>query len=129
LSIFTVYSRVVGPNPKDPIWAQSNSGYFQLEQALVDHGASPSAIVAVNNPAGYYIAAARRAIPIPDGDQQTLLAALRRYNARYVLLEVNHPSGLDGLYSHPEDHPGLHYLTTVEETRIFVVEKAFDNSF
>jgi hypothetical protein len=82
----------------------------------------PGDIVAVNNPAGYYAASSRPAIVIPDGAVDTLLAAARRFGARYVLLESNHPAGLEELYERPADQPGLRFLKTVEGTHIFVVQ-------
>ncbi len=123
LSIYTARGRVIGSNPAEPIWAQSSAVYTHLEQALTSLGAEPSAIVAVNNPAGFYIAAARPAIPIPNGNEQVLFSALRRYNVRYVLLEINHPPGLNDLYNHPEDFSDLRYLKTIDQTRIFVMNE------
>jgi hypothetical protein len=115
--------RVIGSGSlSDPGWDQSDVSYRQLGWALESLGSNPEDIVAVNNPAGYYAATARPAIVIPDGTVDTLLAAARRYEARYVLLETNHPAGLEELYERPADRPGLHFLKTIDGTHIFVVE-------
>lgn len=122
LAVLVVQGRVVGDNPAEPAWAESDAAYQRLELALQQAGAGPEAIVAVNNPAGYFVAAGRSAIAIPDGDEGALLAAARRYSARYVLLEVNHPAGLNNLYQHPGDRPGLVYLGTLDQTYIYRIE-------
>ena len=76
----------------------------------------------VNNPPGYYAATERAAIVIPYGDVETLLKAALRYQAKYVILESNHPQPLDPLYENPEDQIGLNYLATYEDAHIFEIE-------
>jgi hypothetical protein len=122
-SILVLRGRVIGSGSlRDPGWDQSDASYRQLGQALEPLGYMPQDIVAVNNPAGYYAATARPAIVIPDGTIDTLLAAARRFGARYILLEANHPAGLEMLFEQPADRPGLRFLKTVEGTHIFLVE-------
>ncbi len=104
------------------VGVQQNVGYAAVELALQDSvGASPSDVVLVNNPPGYFLVSGRPAIVIPNGAPDVLLAAARRYAARYVLLEPDHVAGLDALYQQPQDANGLLYLETVGETHIFEV--------
>jgi hypothetical protein len=111
----------VGSIPASPVWNQSAAVYIRLESFLHDLGAEDGALVLVNNPPGYYLASGRPAIPIPNGDLETLLNAARQYGVRYLLLEANHPKSLTDLYQHPSDRPGLHWLGAYEGTQIFKI--------
>ncbi len=52
-----------------------------------------------------------------------LVDAAEKYNGKFLILEKDHPDGLDDLYTAPEKHPdSLQYLTTVEGTHIFILE-------
>jgi hypothetical protein len=124
LAALVFYGRVIGKDSPKPSWAQSEAVYARLEGALQEMNASPDEPVAVNNPPGYFAATGRPAIAIPNGDVRTLVKASRRYGARFVLLEYNHPQGLNDLYTHPGDRPGLVYLRTLEDTHIFEVVEA-----
>jgi hypothetical protein len=121
LAVLVVRGRVVGSNPAEPVWGSSASVYTRLENVLHNLGADEDALVLVNNPPGYYLASGRPAIPIPNGDVDTLLAAARKYGARYLLLEANHPKDLSDLYQHPSDRPGLHWLGDYEGTQVFEI--------
>ncbi len=113
------YSRVIGAKPPQPAWAQGSLRYTRLEQALAGLGAAQDEVVMVNDAPGYYVASGRPAISIPYGDVATLLEVAKRYQARYLLLEINQLQGSDNLYDQPGDRPGLEYLETVENTRIY----------
>lgn len=62
---------------------------------------------AVANPPAFFYHTGRPAIPLPDGPPADLATALDRFGLRYVVLDVNHPAGLDGLYDRPEGQPGF----------------------
>ncbi|MEW6717748.1 MAG: hypothetical protein AB1345_09620 [Chloroflexota bacterium] len=123
LSVFIVKQRVIGSDIYRPIWNASAEVYIHLEGVMQLLGASPTDIVLVNNPPGYTAVSHRPAIVIPNGNVQTLLAVARRYGARYVLLEKNHPRDLEALYAHPSDQPGLSYQMTVEGVHIYLVDQ------
>jgi len=79
-------------------------------------------VALVNNSPGYFVASGRPSISIPYGDVDTVLAVAQRYQGRYLLLEFNQLQGQDDLYARPDaERPGLRYLTTFEETRIFQI--------
>jgi hypothetical protein len=119
LTIMIGYLRIVGNDASSLAWNQTPRHYSQIEASLGEHGIAEGEIVMVNNPPGYFVAIGRPAIVVPDGDIHSTLAAAERYHARYLLLESNHPQGLDDLYQTPEDLPGLEYLYTLEDTHIF----------
>ena len=120
-AIVTV-TRVTGPHLNDLQWGQSGRQYARLNEQLLAEGMSLTEVVMVNNPPGYYAATERAAIVIPYGDVETLLKAAHRYQAKYVILEANHPQPLDSLYKNPGDHIGLNYLATFEDAHIFEIE-------
>jgi hypothetical protein len=121
LATLVVYGRVIGKDFSAPAWASSSTTYRQYEATLRASGAVAGDIVAVNNPAGYFSAAGRPAIAIPDGEVSVLQSAALRYGARWVVLEKNHPQGLSGLYQQPADLPGLRYVASQKEAHIFEV--------
>jgi hypothetical protein len=122
LSVFIVGERVIGWGSDTHPWDASRQTYTHLEQKMQTLGAVSSDIVMVNNPPGYYLVSGRQAIVIPDGDLNVLLAAAERYHARYVLLEKNHPYGLDRLYTNPQINPKLKIVWSNGLTHIFLVD-------
>jgi hypothetical protein len=121
LSIFIVRQRVVGEDWRQPAWAEGQQTYTRLGGELAALGASPEEIILINNPPGFYLATGRAGIAIPDGDVESLLTAARQFGAGYLILEANHPAGLDSLYKQPADQPGLHYLKSVDGAHFFEV--------
>jgi hypothetical protein len=126
LTGLTTLPRLLPEDGGEAPWNRGQPAYQRLEAALAETGALPGEIVMVNNPPGYYLASGRPAIVIPDGDPNTTLAAAERYGARYLLLDRHHPQGLKDLYMNPTNLPGLHHLTTFENTHIFSIELAFN---
>jgi hypothetical protein len=119
LSVLTVQKRVIGASLAHPTWGSGWEYYVELERALKDAGIEDDAIVMVNNAPGYYAANRRPAISIPNGGVEVSLEVAERYGAAILVLESNHPRGLDELYEHPKDLPGLKYLLDLEGTRVF----------
>jgi hypothetical protein len=122
LSLLIAQKRVIGPSIAEPTWEQGWTTYGRLEDALGKAGIEPGDVVMVNNAPGYYAANRRAALTIPNGGVETSLEVGKRYGADYLLLESNHPAGVNELYKHPTDLPGLRYLTSIEGTHIFVIE-------
>ena len=121
LTVLAVQKRVIGTDIRDPIWNDGTETYRRLEKRLLDVGVDPEDIVVVNNAPGFYAANGRSAISIPDGSPETLILVAQRYGADYVLLEQNHPRGLEALYRSPADLTGLDYLFTFERTHVFEI--------
>jgi hypothetical protein len=122
LSVLTVQKRVIGPSPAHPTWGSGWEAYTELEGVLRETGIGVDAIVMVNNAPGYYAANRRPAISIPNGGAEVSLEVAERYGAAVLILESNHPRGLDELYEHPKDLPGLEYLLDFEGTRVFSIK-------
>jgi hypothetical protein len=119
LTMIISYMRIVGGDNSSLAWNQTQRHYSRIEASLPEQGIAADEIVMVNNPPGYYVATGRSAIAVPDGDVSTTLAVAHRYQAHYLLLESNHPQGLNDLYQSPGDLAGLDYLYSLEDTHIF----------
>ena len=113
LTGFAVRSRVIGADLQHPAWGGSNRSYVEIENGLRLAGADKDGARFINNPPGYFVATGRPALAIPDGDLNSTLLVAKKYGGAYLILEYNHPLGLDELYQTPIDHPGIKYLTTI----------------
>jgi hypothetical protein len=51
------------------------------------------------------------------------MMVIQRYQPRYLLLGINHPKELAELYINPGDRSGLTYLSSVEDTHIFLIDE------
>jgi hypothetical protein len=119
LSTLVTQKRVVGISFPPSAWDTSWREYRAIDQALYLEGIEPTASVLVNNAPGYYVANHRPALSVPNGDLSTALQVARRYGVNYLLLEVNHPKGLDSLYYSPGDNSGIDFLFEFEGTQVY----------
>ncbi len=120
LSIMLVKIRVV-----DSGWNEGEYLYQKVEQVLHDRGAGTGAIIAVRNPPAYFIMTERSAIVVPYGNIQTLLEAMHKYGAQYVVIEYKGIAPeLNDLYQHPENHPEFNLLDTIDDNLIFSIQPA-----
>jgi hypothetical protein len=123
LTIFTGWGKFANDDKGNSTWERSHITYQQTEGVIKKFGAAPDDIVMTINPPGYHAATKRTAIAIPDGDILTSLEVARKFGATYLVLEKDHPVGLDELYQNP-DIPvtGISYLATVDQTYLFIIE-------
>jgi len=115
------YERVLGSDPGKIAWQTSWEQYTAVGQTLSRFGAAPDSIVMVNNPPGYFVATGHSALVIPNGNEQTSLEVANRYGASFLILEKDHVNGLNDLYMHPGDRPGLKYLCSVGQIYLFKI--------
>ena len=102
-------------------WSTGSEDYAAVDLALRNLSVPQEDVIMVNNPPGFYVTTRRPAVVIPNGDIQTVLAAAKKYEARYLVLEKNTVKGMMILYRSPMDLPGLKYLETVDQARIFQI--------
>ena len=118
-----VYSeRVIGDDFRDPIWNQSFQTAIDIDKVLGEFGASPEDLVMINNPPGLYAATGRQSVVIPDGDIKTVLEAAGEFNLSYLVLEANHPVGLDKIYQDPVSTGPLEFLSTRSGIHYFKID-------
>jgi len=96
LSAVIYRGRVIGANVNDPIWNQADRVYRAIGRWLAERGETDP-IVVVNNPPLFTYHTGLRSIVIPWGDETDLLAAARRFGARWVVLDANRPAPLADL--------------------------------
>jgi len=122
LSIVMVSKRVIGGNFSNPEWNKGYITYMQLEKKIREVASASDEIVMVNNPPGYYLASFRPCIAIPNGSLEQVMDAAHRYNAKYIILEANHPEGVKNLYDKPGNRSGLKYLFSFEGAYFYQIE-------
>ena len=121
LSGFILFGRFRPGQMGGVAWNDPYYRYLGLEHALQSLGVPKDAIVLVNNSPGYTIASRRPAISIPYGDIQTVCSVAWRYQAGYLLLEMDQIIDGSELYEHPADRQCLHYIDTISDVRLFQV--------
>lgn len=110
------YLRVLGG------WGEGEGSYPGLEAFLERSGAKPGQVVMVRNPPGYYVMTNRPAIVVPYADAAGILAAARKYDAEFLVIE---PAGAAGPIRAVYDDlnsQSLEFLGELDGTRIFRVE-------
>jgi len=95
---------------------------MQLDKKIREVASASDEIVMVNNPPGYYLASFRPCIAIPNGSLEQVMDAAHRYNAKYIILEANHPVGVENLYDKPGNQSGLKYLFSFEGAQFYQIE-------
>jgi hypothetical protein len=102
-----------------PGWGEGEHTYPEIESYLRRTGADPSQIVMVRNPPGYYMMTGRPAIAAPFSEPADLLAAARRYDARYLVLESAGAAGPIRIVYDDLESTTFEFLGELDGTRIF----------
>jgi hypothetical protein len=97
LTSFIFWKRVFS----GPSWAGNEQVYAQAGGWLKAQGQG-GAVVAANDPPGWYYWTGQPAIVIPNGDSAVLQQAMTELGARWVVLDANRPAALAGLYDAPQ---------------------------
>ena len=92
--------RVVGTGAGVWPWERSHQEYQDAGEVLRALDRDPG-LVAVNNPPGFYLATGLGSVVIPDGSPDILKRVIMQYGVEWVVLEANHPAGLNELYLDP----------------------------
>lgn len=107
----------------DSGWNEGEYIYQRADQFLAENGALPGDVVVTRNPPAYFVMTGRAAIVIPDEGEEALLAAARRFNAHYLVLEKPETGQLVDLYQDPENNPAFKYLGAVDDAHIYLINK------
>jgi len=116
-----VFGATLSAVSTQPSWDAPSERYSRIGATLQDLGVPEDAPLMVNNPPGFYLAAGRPSLAVPDGSPETLLAVAQRYGACWVLLEPDHPAGLAALYAEPDTAHGLAYVAQIEDAHLLQV--------
>jgi hypothetical protein len=121
LTGFLSWQRLTGSAAANQAWGAKVESYEQIEAFLRDEDISSEHIVMVNNPPGYYAAARRPAIVIPDGGLEAVEKAAEKYNARYLVIDKDFPQGMQTLYQDPGSIPGLQYWRSISDMHLYLI--------
>jgi hypothetical protein len=123
------WSKAIGPDLNQPRWDSGFRTYNKVGDQL--HKLSPSpAVVAVNNPPGFYFATNLECVVIPNGTVDILRDVIERYQVGWVVLDVNRPPDLKMLYDEPTSIPWLAHEGTLYDTagrEIFLLQVTLDS--
>jgi hypothetical protein len=87
-------------------FVRNRDTYRAAGEILVLHGDRGS-VVAVGDPPGFYLATGAPSVVIPNGDEIVLRHVAEVYGVEWVVLEADHPSGLEALYESPAERTWL----------------------
>lgn len=119
LSSFVYYPRVL----KNNAWNNVDDLYPPIAAWIKANDSN--ATVMINNPPAYRYHGGGLSVVIPNEDIELTLAAARRYQVNYLVLEANHPEPLNALYRQTMTHPELLLVKTFgqnNDNEIYVYE-------
>lgn len=94
LTAFLFLRRLAAPQPE--------LFYADIGRWLADSNVSPDSAVMAWDPPGFYYFTEHPALIVPNGGVEAVLSAMRRYDARWLVLDENHPEALIDLYTTPD---------------------------
>jgi hypothetical protein len=101
VTAYLTIARVVGMGSPGIAWNRGDTVYVEIGQFLSQTD-DAGARVMTNNPPGFYYHTGRGGVPLPSGDEATLLTAARAFNVDYLVVDRNVVPALRPLY---EDGP------------------------
>ena len=81
-------------------FARNQATYAAAAQILRREAEMPS-VAAVGDPPGFFLASGWMAVAIPHGTERALQQIAATYDVAWIILEADHPTDLDDLYSSP----------------------------
>jgi hypothetical protein len=102
ISLYLFSMRVIGDFDKSVAWRDPVNELAAIGKGLTMNGIWDEESIFINDPPSFHWVSKRPAFVIPNGGEEDLLAAMIRYEAKYVVLQKNHPAGLSDLFANPE---------------------------
>ncbi len=96
----------IGSASEIPLWNLRDLEYGEIARWL-DQNARPDDVVLTVDPPAFYNASHRRSIVIPTDSVDAIFLAAKKYDARYLVLQFDHPAPLNDLYRERATIPGL----------------------
>ncbi|NMB53196.1 MAG: hypothetical protein GYA15_00715 [Leptolinea sp.] len=103
-TFFVVQQMVIGDDPQQPAWEVSYRHAQQAAELMQVNRIPETARIMINNPVGFSLLTNREALVIPFGTPEETLAAARKFEAGYVILDKNLVEGMIPLYTHHEQY-------------------------
>ena len=101
ISGWVAWDRAAAGWPASTRWQASADHHRAVAEAVLRLDPSPG-VVAINDPPGFYLASGLPCVVVPFGDQATLREVAERFDVEWVVLDINHPAPLAGVYADPE---------------------------
>ncbi|MEI8131547.1 MAG: hypothetical protein WCG34_03875 [Leptolinea sp.] len=124
VTIFIFRLVVIGSNPELPAWEGSFRSSENVRELIKANDLLSSTRILINNPAGYALVTGGEAVVIPDGPGISTLAVAKKFDVNYLVLEINHVTGLDALYDHPQENPMFTLIGNKEDAFLFRINQA-----
>jgi hypothetical protein len=106
ITVWVAWDRAAAGWPAATRWEGPADYHRAVAKALRSLDSSPG-VVAINDPPGFYLASELPCVVVPFGDQATLREVAQRFDVEWVVLDINHPAPLAGLYADPKSEPWL----------------------
>lgn len=118
LTGFVVYLRLFSLG-----WTVGEEKYLPLEKLLQKNGIQQDDIVIVRNAPGYYLETGRSALPIPYGDENTVVQVASQFDAYYLVLETEAVlEPMKDLFDNPNGNPNFVFLGELEDAKLYRIE-------
>jgi hypothetical protein len=109
------WTRVVGMDYLNSNWSANERVYEEVAIWFENEGVD-RAVVAVNNPPGFFAQSNLQAVVIPDGDEAVLRQVVEVFKVDWVLLDSNNP-GLNSIYENPKSFDWLEWVDTLKDVQ------------
>jgi hypothetical protein len=122
LTSIIFYQRVIQKNAGVSTWLVEENKYQQISAQFIQ--AKPDEklpVVMIKNPPGWTLVTGMPSIVIPDGDVNNLLLAADTFHAGLLVLEKDHPKGLDSLYQDQISSIRLKKLFNYQDAAIYLI--------
>jgi len=101
LTGYLIMLRIVGlPLSGEVAYNTADAVYAEIGAELARLDVPPDAPVMSNNSPGFYYFTGHGGVPLPNGDEATLLQAADDYGVSYLVVDHNVPDGLVSLFKH-----------------------------
>lgn len=97
-TLFLLINRLVIPAAEARGWGAEQRDYARTLRLIPPEAQGRAA---VNNPPGFWLASRMPAVVIPNGGEAELLHVVQDFDVTWIVLEANHPQGLDDIYADP----------------------------
>jgi hypothetical protein len=111
LTGYLTASKVIGlPLNNHILWNAADAVYVDVRDYMDKAGIPEDSLVMNVNTPGFYYHTGHGGVPVPNGDEESLLKAADAYGVRYVLLDANVASGLESMFILGPKSPRLKIL-------------------
>jgi hypothetical protein len=110
--------QVIGEFDEPLAWRQPVREFIAIDKGLSMNGIWEEEIIFINDPPSFHWVSNRPALVIPNGEEDVLLAAMNRYQVKYVVLQKNHPPGLSDLFTNPAFSDTFEVIEQTSEWKI-----------